>query len=257
MTTKRAGKRSGARANASFAHALARDAELSELRAEYAAKPALQRQRAAEWAYDESIATSLVAGALGRARTRGLLEPRWPAGFAALAIEPQYGPAMLTVGCYEYASGRPAEGLGLLLGLAQLPPHTPDWIELIDKAGEFLMEAGDPDNVCLSYTRALLTQPEEQELIIGMGWALCRAGKHVEALPWMKKAVANAPGESSVLSDYGWALTELGRLEEAEPILEEAVRLASPDDDLPANNLARLRELRQRVPTAPPTNSQT
>lgn len=244
MAKKRPAKRRGAGETASFAQSLAQDAELSSLRAEYAGKTVSERREAAQWAYDESVATSLFAGVAERVRAEGWPEPRWPAGFAALAIEPEYAPAILTVGCYEYSSGRQAEGMNLLVGVTKLPPETPDWIEIIDRAGEFLIEAGDAENTCLLYQRALSVRPDEQELIIGMGWALCRAGKHVQALPWMKRAVANAPGQSSVLSDYGWALTELGRFDEAEPILEAAVRLAGPDDDLPVNNLKWLRQLR-------------
>ena len=248
MAKKHSDKKRSADEPASFAESLAQDAELSGLRADHAAMAASKRRAAAEWAYDESVADTLVAGAMERARAEGWPEPGWPAGFAALAIEPRYPPAMLTVGCYEYSCGRKAEGLSLLHGLTQLPPETPDWIELIDKAGQFLMEADDANNTCLLYAQALRALPDEQELIIGMGWALCQAGKHVQALPWMLKAVANAPGESSVLSDYGWALTELGRFDEAEPVLEASVRLAPPGDDLPANNLKWLRQLRNGSP---------
>jgi Flp pilus assembly protein TadD len=135
----------------------------------------------------------------------------------------------------------------LLLQLMQLSPDTTDWIEIIDKAGQYLMDKGDAAGTCRLYEAALKACPAEQEFIIGMGWALCRAGKQSEAMPWLEKAVANDPDNCSVLNDYGWGLAELGRFEEAQKALEKAVQFAAADYDLPANNLERLRQLRQKA----------
>ena len=209
------------RTNQGFGELLARDPELSALRTEYALMPAAKRRMAAEWAYDESIANSLFGAALARLPGQEPPVPRWPAGFAALAIDPEFAPALLTVGCHEYGCGREAQGMELLLQLTQLSPDTADWIEIIDKAGQCLMDAGDAAATCRLYEAALKARPEEQEFIIGLGWALCRAGKQSEALPWLEKAVANDPDNCSVLSDYGWGLTELGRFDEAAETLGE------------------------------------
>jgi tetratricopeptide (TPR) repeat protein len=245
MKTKSPTDKSGERKNPSFGELLATNPDLSGLRAEYARKPALKRRKAAEWAYDGSLADSSVSAAVARIPGGGLPTPEWPPGFAALAIDPEYAPAVLTVGCHEYGSGRQSEGMGLLLHLTELSPETPDWVEIIDRAGEFLVEAKAAEDARRLYEVALKVRPRQQEFITGMGWALCRAGKQGEALPWMEQAVANAPDDSAALSDYGWALTELGRFDEAQPILEKAARLAPSDGDLPANNLARLRQLRE------------
>jgi Flp pilus assembly protein TadD len=83
--------------------------------------------------------------------------------------------------------------------------------------------------------------------MIGLGWALCRAGKQQEALPWLERAVANAPKNYSVLNDYGWGLAELGRFDEAQKALEKAVQLAPAAYDLPAKNLKRLQQLRENA----------
>ena len=229
----------------SFKILLSQDAELSALRVEYSRASASKRRASAEWAYDESLAVSLFSAALPRVQAGETPPPKWPFGFAALAIDPDYAPALLTVGCHEYASGRHSEGMDLLLGLVPLPPDTPDWIEIIDKAGDFLMDAGDPGNTCRLYEELLKVHPAQQEFILGMAWALCRAGRQTDALPWFQKATANAPQDSAVLSDCGWALVELGRFEEAQTILEAAVRLAPTGYHMPANNLARLRQLRK------------
>ena len=222
------------------------DGELSALRGEYAQKSAKKRRAAAEWTYDESIGTQLFGAAIAHLEGENPFAPEWPAGFVALAIDPKYAPALLTVGCHEYSSGLEADGMGLLLQLAGLPPGTPDWVEIIDEAGDFLVERNDAAGARRLYEAALRVQPEEQALIVGLGWALCRSREPAAALPWLKKAIANSPEESSVHNDYGWALIQLGRLDEAEQALEKAVRLASANDDLPANNMKKLRQLRRR-----------
>ena len=233
------------RENPGFGKLLVTEPDLAGLRAEYARKSVSARRKAAQWAHDESLAASLFNAAVVHLPGGGLPSPKWPPGFAALAINPEYAPALLTVGCHEYGSGRQSEGMGFLLHLAGLAPDTPDWVEIINRAGEFLVEANAAEDARRLYEVALNARPRQQEFITGMGWALCRAGKHAEALPWMEKAVANAPEDSAALSDYGWALTELGRFDEAQPILEKAVRLAPLGDDLPAGNLNRLRQLRE------------
>jgi len=230
----------------SFKKLLIHDQDLSALRTEYARRSPSERRAAAEWAYDEAIANCMFTVALARVDPDGVHQTGWPPGFAALAIDPEYAPALLSVGCYEYGSGRKRQGMHLLFQLTELSPHTPDWVEIVDKAGSFLVNFGAHDNACRVYQAALEVRPGQLEFITGLGWALCRAGKQAEALPWLKKAVAKAPAESSVLNDYGWALAELGRFEEAEPALEKAVQLAPPGDELPLNNLARIRRLRQQ-----------
>lgn len=116
------------------------------------------------------------------------------------------------------------------------------------------MNFGAHDDACRVYRAALKVRPDQLEFIIGLGWVLCRVGQQAEALPWLKKAVAKAPDESSVFNDYGWALAELGRFDEAEPALEKAVQLAPPGDELPLNNLARMRRLRQQSSHKPTRN---
>ncbi len=61
-----------------FAELLARDKELSALRAEHARKPTMKRRAAAEWVYGESISNSLFGAALARLQGERLLAPKWP-----------------------------------------------------------------------------------------------------------------------------------------------------------------------------------
>ena len=237
-----------------FEKLLIDDQDLSALRTEYARRPLSERRAAAEWAYDEAIANSMFTAALARVDPDGDHQAGWPPGFAALAIDPEYAPALLSVGCYEYGTGRKRQGMDLLFQLTELSPSTPDWVEIVHKAGSFLVNFGAHDNACRVYQAALKVRPDQLEFIIGLGWVLCRVGQQAEALPWLKKAVAKAPDESSVFNDYGWALAELGRFDEAEPALEKAVQLAPPGDELPLNNLTRMRRLRQQSGHKPTRN---
>jgi hypothetical protein len=84
-----------------FAELLSRDPELSALRADCARKPTTERRAAAEWVYDESISNSLFGAALARLQGQQSSAPRWPPSFAALAIDPEYAPALLTVGRWQ------------------------------------------------------------------------------------------------------------------------------------------------------------
>lgn len=227
----------------SFARLVKEDSELSGARTEYAQKPKTERRAAAEWAYDESVALSLFGFAVAHRQGGELFGSKWPSGFVALAIDPECASALLAVGGYEYGSGRKSDGMGLFLQLTQLPPETPDWIEIIGNAADYLMRAKDHVNTCRLYEEVLTVSPEEQEFIIGMGWALCHAGRQEEALPWLKKATANKPEDGALLNDYGCALSELGRFDEAQSVLKKAVELAPPGYDLPANNLARLNQM--------------
>jgi tetratricopeptide (TPR) repeat protein len=235
--------------NLCFTELLSRDPELSALRTGHAQKPARTRRAAAEWAYDASISDSLFGAALARLPGEGLPPPRWPPGFAALAIDPEYAPALLTVGCYEHRYGHKTEGLSLLLRLTRLSPKTKDWIKILDKAGQALMDSGDAAGTRRLYEAALETSPNEQEFVIGLGWALARAGKKKAALPWLERAAANDPKSYEALNDFGWGLAELGRFDEAQKALEKAVRLAPADYDLPANNLERVRQLQKKSPS--------
>src|SRR6267378_100123 len=80
---------------------------------EYARRPLSERRAAADWAYDEAIANSIFTTTLARVDPDGVPQPGWPPGFAALAIDPEFAPALLSVGCYEYGSGRKRQGMDL------------------------------------------------------------------------------------------------------------------------------------------------
>jgi hypothetical protein len=107
-----------------------RDRRLAELRREHAECTAEQRRAAAEWAYDESIANRLFNQTVALAGQKSPFQESWPNGIVALATDPTYAPAMLTVGSMEYQLGRRDEATALFHGLLKLPADTPE-IEVI------------------------------------------------------------------------------------------------------------------------------
>jgi hypothetical protein len=85
----------------SFRECLEKDEDLAWLRTEYAHKSAEKRRMAADWEYHSAIAGSMfneVLARLGRAEF-GVLS--WPDGVLALAIDPLFAPAILTVGSVD------------------------------------------------------------------------------------------------------------------------------------------------------------
>lgn len=222
--------------------------ELSDLRVEYSLKPLSERRNEAAWAYSESLVPDIfqiLELTHCPSEKKKPAKAKWPPGFIALAIDPCFAPALLTVGCYEYQCKRQSEGLNLLFQLVRLPPDTDDLVSIIDKAGQFLVEAHDISNACKLFGEASKAFPNSPVLMSAMAWALCKAGRQTEALEWHKKIMAVTPTNSEALSDYGWTLVELNRFEEAKVILEKAVQFAAPGYVQPANNLKRLGQLQQ------------
>lgn len=83
----------------------------------------------AEAAYAESIFSQAI----------GDVEASIVAAERALEIKP-YPPAVLTMGSIEYQCGRPDKGAHLFSTLLSLPDEDKDLWEIIDKAGDFLIQ---------------------------------------------------------------------------------------------------------------------
>ena len=95
-----------------------KDPELRELRARHAVLPAVARREAAQWAYDRACASMLMAQAT---KETDLVRPAWIEAAVPLAIDPEYAPALLTVGSLEYQYGRVREAMSLFLKLITCP----------------------------------------------------------------------------------------------------------------------------------------
>jgi hypothetical protein len=86
-------------ADTPFRQLVETDDELKELRARYSALPADQRRQAAQWAYDSAQASTIMAWAING---RHPVHPAWHHAAIPLAIDPEFAPAILTVGSLEY-----------------------------------------------------------------------------------------------------------------------------------------------------------
>jgi tetratricopeptide (TPR) repeat protein len=246
----------------SFEECLRLDSELAATRAEYARKSAKKRRQAAEWEYDSALAARMFSGALAAAGQDPLSfgEPRWPEGVLALAIDPLYAPALLTVGSYEYQLRRKKEARRMFLALATLPSTEPDLPIIIDKAGDFLLDEGDVERARDLYAAAEKAFPDVAMYPVGLGYCLGKLGKLDEAIAKAQRADELEPDNTKHLNDLGWALFEAGRLEEAEATLARAVALAPPDYELPHENLRYVRAQRameKRRASGPPTRPRT
>lgn len=227
----------------SFRECLEKDEYLAGLRTEYAHKPAEERRMAADWEYHSAIAGSMFNDALARLGRAEVGVPSWPDGVLALAIDPLFAPAILTVGSVEYQLGRQDEAMELFLTLTTLPADEPDLSIIIDKAGEFLLDAEDYERARELYAAAEKAFSHVAVYPAGLSYCLSRLGLHEEAVVKARRADTLAPGNHIHLNDLGWTLYQAGYLEKAEATLEKSVRLAPPDYDLARKNLEEVREV--------------
>ncbi|MGA7277461.1 MAG: hypothetical protein WBW79_05945 [Desulfocapsaceae bacterium] len=151
----------------SFTWLMEHDEGLRSLRREYAAISAHERRLAADYEYHAASADHLFQELSGDPP-----QPRAIPGEAvALAIDPGYAPAILTIGTHEHILGRKEEALDLLLDLVNLPEDAEDLVIIIDKAASFLLQRHDTDAALKLYYAACEKFPDEQEFRDGL--ALC------------------------------------------------------------------------------------
>ena len=215
--------------------------QLKKVRARYASASATDRQDAAEYVYSSDIASQLFqAFAHDMAGGDGLSGP-----VEALAIDPDFAPALLSVGSIEYQLGRHEEAMGHFLRLTTIPPDTADLAEIIDKAGDFLINAGNNARAERLYHAAVSAFPAAATLHSGLGYCASKLGRKPEALAHARTAVALEPENAVLLCDLGWSLIENNLLTEAESCLRKAIALA-PGESMAEGNLEHLATLLSR-----------
>ena len=224
-----------------FRELLKEDAELRKLREEHASQPAVQRRMAAEWAYSHAHASMLMADALEDSDWR---DPNCHDAAVPLAIDPEFAPAILTVGSLEYQYGRVDEAMSLFLKLTTLPADTDELPEIIDRAGDFLIDAKDLANAERLYAAAVSVFPHVALYHAGLGYCAGMNGRMDEAVAHARRAADLEPESSYFLNDLGYSLIESRQYEEAEKTLRRAVELAPADYTLPAGNLEYLMQVR-------------
>lgn len=180
----------------------------------------------AEAAYAESIFRQAI----------GDMEASIAAAERALEIKPDYPPAVLTMGSIEYQRGRPEEGARLFSTLLSLPDEAGDLWEVIDKAGNFLIQEERYEEGLELYQAAVVRFRERAVLYQGLGCCAGHQGLFEKAVEASRRALGLEPENQKLINDLGWSLFQAGRLKEAEEVLLKAVAM-DPSDELGRENL--------------------
>ena len=185
----------------------------------------------AEAAYAESIFLSAL----------GDQEAMIAAAEQCLKWLPTYAPGLLTMGSIEYQRGREAEGLKLFKALLALPDDTQDLCEIIDKAGDFLIDRHAYRDGLELYRAAAAKFPDAAVIHEGLGCCAGHEGCFDEALAASERSLQLEPENPVFVNDLGWTLVLAGRLAEAEATLERAVAM-DPSYKLAQGNLRYCRK---------------
>jgi len=164
----------------------------------------------------------------------------------ALEIKPDYAPAVLTMGSIEYQLGREEEGARLFRSLVTLPDNDGDLWEIVDTAGNFLIQTKRYAEGLDLYEAAARRFPDRATLYQGVGCCAPHEGLLDKTVEVSRKALDLEPDRQDLTNDLGWSLFEAGQLEEAERLLLRAVAL-DPSDERARENLRRCQAARGEV----------
>jgi tetratricopeptide (TPR) repeat protein len=231
----------------SFQRLLREDRDLASLRQEYALKSPRERRAAADWHYHSAIAEEMFESALTKIWNQDAEVQSWPAGVVALAIDPGYAPALLTVGSIEYLYGRVEEAMTLFMKLTTLPKEEDDLPDIVDKAGDFLIDHEEYELALDLYLAAERLDSMETIYLLGSGYCLGKLGRFDEAVGKHRRVVAREPDNYKHLNDLGYSLLEAGEFDEAEQTLKRSISLAPSDYEFPTNNLELLYERKRLI----------
>ncbi len=160
------------------------------------------------------------------------------------AALPTYAPAILSLGSVAYQRRRLAEGRRLFSSLLELPDETPDLTEILDQAGDFLIQAGRYAEGLDLFRRAAERFPHVAVFHQGIGCCAGHLDLHDDAIAASRTALDLEPQNQKFVNDLGWSLYKAGRTDEARRVLERAVAM-DPTDALAAENLRICRSSRE------------
>jgi Flp pilus assembly protein TadD len=154
----------------------------------------------------------------------------------ALEFDPQYAPAIFSLGTVEYQRGKHAAGRRLFHLLLSQPAEAEDLCDIVDEAGDFLIGRQAYKDGLALYQAAALQFPHVAVFHQGVGCCAGHEGFHEEAIAASIRACELEPDNQRFASDLGWSLLEAGRLSESEETLTRAVAM-DPADELARENL--------------------
>jgi tetratricopeptide (TPR) repeat protein len=159
----------------------------------------------------------------------------------ALEIDSEYAPAILSMGTMEYERGRTGRGKELVLSLVSLPASgadggEDDLVDIIDKAGDYLIQTVQYADGLDLYRAAVARSPDRAVFHQGLGCCAGNEGLEDDAMAASQAALELDPENQEYVNDLGWSLFEAGRLDEARQVLSRAVDM-DPSDELARENL--------------------
>ena len=193
------------------------------------------RRFEAEAAYAESIFHEAI----------GDMKSSIAAAERALKLKPDYPPALLTMGSIEYQRGRPDEGARLFSTLLSLSDESGDLWEVIDKAGDFLIQIERYEEGLELYQAGVERFIERAVLYQGLGCCAGHLGLFEKAIEASQRALELEPDNQKLINDLGWSLFQAGRFKEAEYVLLRAVAM-DPSDELARGNLSLCKSVRSK-----------
>ncbi|MBI4369592.1 MAG: tetratricopeptide repeat protein [Elusimicrobia bacterium] len=143
----------------------------------------------------------------------------------SLRCLPTYAPAILSMGSVEYQMKRSARGRDLFLSLLNLSDSAEDLHEIIEKAGDFLIQIKQFDHALELYRMAAKRFPRVVEFHDGVGHCADKQGFFKEAIAASRKALRLKPKNYHFVNNLGWCLYRAGRLREAQALLKGAVAM--------------------------------
>ncbi len=101
--------------------------------------------------------------------------------------------------------------------------------ELLDRAGQWLAQAGNAAGATALFKRAANASPQDPALCLELGGNLLNSGQKSEAIAVLSTGVAHRTADASLISALGSSLARAGVFDQAIELTREAVRLAPRD----------------------------
>ena len=162
----------------------------------------------------------------------------------ALALKPDYVPAMNNLGTALRAAGRVDEAVAVY---DRALATTADRASVFVNRGNALMAAGRLEDAVASFRQAVVVAPDSAHArtalanaLYDLGTAAIEAGAFDRAAVALREAIAITPDYAEAHNNLGIALASVGKLKEAMAEWEEALRIR-PDFEDARRNLARAR----------------